>query len=115
MSDNGHDTEKAKEVLTPEEAKKQRLGRYTKDPNSFIEVTELVCAAIKDSRSSLGISVMVGHVSRNLMDVGQVELNHMMNKIRLNLDIKTEMSKANRIQQPGAMRRFAGKIMKGKR
>jgi hypothetical protein len=106
MGNNGDKPEK-----TQEELKAERLKRYQDNPNDFIEISDLACAAMLSKKSNLGISVMVGNISRSLLDVAQVALNHMIDKIRIRMDVQSEMQKASMIQQPGAMHRFANKVM----
>ena len=107
MSDNGDKQEK-----TVEQIKEERLKRYQDDPNSFVELKDLACAALLDPRSQLGISVMVGHISRAHLDIAQVELNHLINRMRIQMDVTSEMKRqeAQKIMQPGAMHRFANKL-----
>jgi hypothetical protein len=109
MSGNNGD----KQEKTQEQLKEERHQRYLDKPNSFIEVSELACAAMLDSRSQLGISVMVGETTRAKLDIAQVELNHIINRVRIQMDVSAEMhrAEAQRIQQPGAMHRFANRIM----
>jgi len=104
-------TETESQEKSPEQLAAERLKRYQENPKDFVEISELVCAAMKHPKSSLGISVMVGNVPRSALDIAQTELNHMINKIRLRMDITAEMKNAPKIQQPGAMHRFANKII----
>lgn len=106
--------EKVVPVPTKSESEllQERLERYKKDPNSFIEVDDIVACVIKNPKSSIGVSVMTGNTSRSQMDIGQVELNHQMDKMRMQMDIQSEMHKQNKIVKPGSMHNFARKIMR---
>ena len=106
MSGNGHDPEKAKEVLTPEELKKARLDRYMKEPETFVELEDVVCMVVKNKTSSLGISVFIGNVQRSLLNQGQMELSHVANKIRLKMDIESEMKHPKIVPGKGSMLNF---------
>jgi len=98
---------------TPEQLKEERLKRYQAHPESFVEVKDLICAAVINLKAGLGLSVMVGNVPRTLIDIAQIELTHRLNRIRMQMDVQSEMKHqiGKNIVQPGAMRKFAGKIM----
>jgi len=115
MANNGDKPEEAQEIpiRTPEELAELRLERYKAEPQSFVEISELVFAAIKSPISALNISVMVGNVNRIQLDIAQVETNHTIDKIRMRMDIDAEMKRqeASKIV-PGTMHNFARKFMK---
>jgi len=103
------DTKEVKEK-TPEELRQERDARYKADPNSFIELSEVICMAINSSKSALGVSVFVGNTTRGKLDIGQIELVHILNKTRLSMDMAKAMKNAP--PPPGAMRSFANKVMR---
>jgi len=68
-----------------------RLQRYQKDPRTFIELSDIVLMAVRNPQSQLGISVFVGNCKRSEMDIAEAEVNHLLHKQRLQLDIAQEM------------------------
>lgn len=112
IGNNGHDSEAAKKELTPEELKKERLERYIKAPETFIDIESVICMIIKNPSSDLGISAFVGNISRAQLGIAQIELTHLMTKIRAQMDIASQEKREQHIAQPGAMHRFANKIMR---
>lgn len=68
MGDNG-------EVKTSEVLAQERLGRYHSNPNSFIELSELICAAMRSDKGSGGIAVYVGNARRSELNQSWAELN----------------------------------------
>lgn len=94
MSDNGKIEGQDKPVeKTEAQLKEERLARYNTDPDSFIEISELICAAIRNPKSQLGISVLVGNCKRSELNNAQVELEHRMSLVRRSMDIESEMKK----------------------
>lgn len=107
MSDNGHEPEKETPIRTPEELAELRLERYKENSANFIEVADLAFAAVKIPNSHW-ISIFIGNVSRTQLDIAQVELNHTVNKIRLRMDIESEMKQeAAKKIIPGGIMNFA--------
>ena len=89
--DNGgiesKDENKKEEIIkTPEQLKLERAERFTKDPETFIEISELVCAVLHNPKSQLGISVMVGVSKRSELNTAQCELNHIIDATRRQMD-----------------------------
>lgn len=84
MGDNGK---------TQEQKDKERSERFTKDPNSFIEISELICAAMKSEKSGLGVTIMVNNCKRSELDISQIELNHRFDLCRRQMDMASEMKK----------------------
>ena len=87
MGNNGED----KPIKTQEELDKERAERFAKDPYSFIEISELICGAIRNSNSSIGISIMVGTAKRSELNNAQVELTHRIELARRGMDIQAEI------------------------
>lgn len=107
MSEEQKPQEKTQEQLSQE-----RLERYQKAPESFVELSSIVCMIIRNPKSGLGISGFVNPAtSRTQLDIAQAELNHLINKIRMQMDVASEMKKQSNIVKPGAMHRFASRIM----
>jgi len=99
MEDSGKiEPEKTQEVLD-----KERAERFTKDPFSFIEVSELICGAIRNPKSSIGISMLVGSCKRSELNNAQIEISHRMDLARRSLDIEAEMKQqaVNNLLVPG--------------
>jgi len=72
-----------------------RAERFKKDPDSFVEVRDMVCCIIHSDRSSLGIACLIPQgVSRSKLNNGIAELGHMVEKMRLQMDIEAEMRRA---------------------
>jgi hypothetical protein len=78
---------------TPEQLKEERLARYNSDPDSFIEINELICAAIRNPKSQLGISILVGNCKRSELNQAESEIAHLLRKARISMDIASEMRK----------------------
>ena len=97
-------------VKTPEELRTEREARFRSDPNSFIELSEVICMAINSPASGTGVSVLVGKTTRTKLDIGQIEINHILNKTRLQMDMVKAMN--NTPPPPGSMRSFARKMMR---
>ena len=95
------------EEKTPEQLKTERDKRYYENPDSFVELSELVCAVIKDKRSNIGIGVMVNNeCSRSTIGIAEVELVHTIHKMRLQLDMTMAAANMPKIHKPGAMHNF---------
>lgn len=103
MGDNGKiEPEKTQEVLD-----KERAERFAKEPHSFIEVNELICAAIRNPKSQLGISILVGNCKRSELNQAQVELNHRMEIARRQMDIEAEVNHSKILPAKGSFLNFA--------
>ena len=101
-----------KKEKTPEQLKAERLKRYQESPDSFIEMSEIICAAIKSNKSSMGVAVMVnGYCKRSEINNAQCEINHSIEKMRIQMEVAREMNKAAMTPHPGAMHKFANKVM----
>jgi len=74
MGDNGH----IEPVKTTEQLAKERLERYQKDPQSFIEIGEIVACAIKTPGLGLGVATFIGNCKRSELDIAYSELNMSM-------------------------------------
>ncbi len=101
MGDNGK-LEEIKPEKSQEELDKERAERFTKEPDSFIEISELVCAAMRNSKSQIGISIMVGNVKRSELNQAQAELNHRIDLCRRSMDIASELKQqtSNNLLRP---------------
>lgn len=110
--DNGTDLEQQKSsepTKTPEQLKQERLDRYQKAPEKFIEISDIVACVM---RSPQGLMVYIGGNKQELQ-IAYAELNegimNMLHRIRLEAAMRQEAAK-NLIQKPGAMMEFARKI-----
>lgn len=97
---------------TQEQLDKERSERFAKEPYSFIEINELICGAIRNPKSSIGISIMIGdRCRRSELNNAQIELNHRMELARRSLDIEAEMkqqaAKNLIVPQKGGILNFA--------
>jgi hypothetical protein len=79
---------KTEEILA-----KERAERFAKDPNSFVEIKELICAVMKNDNSGLGVSILVNECKRSTLDVCQVELVHRFDLLRRQMDVMAQMKK----------------------
>ena len=68
-----------------------RSERFKKDPYTFIEINEVICCAIRNPKSNLGISIFFGNIKRSEMDIAVMELNHMSNKRHMQMDLESQM------------------------
>jgi hypothetical protein len=75
----------------PEQEAAERLERYQKNPDTFIEIDEIVFASVRNPKSRLGISIFIGNARRMEIDVSWAEMNHAINKSLLNMDIEGAM------------------------
>ena len=90
--DNGKPAaEKTKEQLDAE-----RLERYKASPGSFIELSEIVLCVIKNDESSAGISCFLGKCKRSVMAQSKTEIDHLVEKKLMEMDIKAEMDAAQK-------------------
>ena len=93
-------------IKTPEQLSEERSKRYINDPESFIELHELICGVIKTPGIGMGVSCMVAKTSRTNLDVAQMELMHRMNNVRMNMDLDSAV-KSKIVKPGGMMSRFA--------
>ena len=103
MSDNG---DLRPEEKAPEQLVEERLKRYQADPHSFIEIGELICGAIRDSKSAVGVSVAVFKCKRTELDIAQAELNHSIQRYRMALDVSAQVKEQSIVQPKGSMFNF---------
>ncbi len=101
--DGGNGKDHPAPQKTEEQLASERFGRYQKDPASFIELSEIVCAAIRDSHSAVGISVLIDHNDRVGMDIAQSELNYRMDYVRRQIDLAAAKARQPKIQPAGIM------------
>jgi len=100
---------KKEETKTPEQLKAERAERFNKNPDSFIEISEIVVAAIRHDKSTLGIGVIVGNHKRSLFNQAQCEIVHTLEKARMSMDMQQEMMKQGAIiKPPGLVNRVKG-------
>ncbi|MDD5355072.1 MAG: hypothetical protein PHY56_00820 [Candidatus Omnitrophica bacterium] len=99
---------------TQEQLDKERSDRFAKDPYSFIEINELICGAIRNPKSQLGISILVGNCKRSELNNAQIELTHRMELARRSMDIEVEMRNPKIIPAKGGMINEARKIFGSK-
>jgi len=94
---------KKEETKTPEQLKAERAERFNKNPDSFIEISDIVVAAVKHDKSTLDIAVIVGHYKRSLYNQAQCEIVHALEKARMSIDMQQEMMKQGKIIAPSAI------------
>jgi hypothetical protein len=95
--DGGNGKLESKPEITPEQLASERFTRYQEDPESFIEISELICAVIRNPKSQLGVSVMVGNARRSEISIAQSELNYRIDFVRRQMDIQSEIEHKNKI------------------
>ena len=100
MGDNGSKPDKTKEEVEAErlEAKK---ARFAQNPDSFIAVEEIIMAAIRKPGQGIGITIVVTDGLRTEMDVAISELNHRVQMILMERDIKQAHESSKKIITPG--------------
>ena len=77
-----------KEIIkTEEQSKAEQAKRFADNPETFIEISELICAVIRNPKSQLGVSVMIGNAKRSEIDISQSELNYRIDLIRRQMDV----------------------------
>jgi hypothetical protein len=76
---------------------KQRIKRFNEAPETFIEISELICAAIRNPKSPLGISIWIGNAKRSEIDVGWSELSHRISLCLRQMDMASEIMKQGKI------------------
>ena len=97
------------EEKTLEQLKEERAKRFADNPDTFLEISEIVCAAVKNPKSQLGVSVYIGLCRRIELDIGQVELNHLIQKNRMSMDIAADMKKVgSQVLAPGKQPFYKG-------
>lgn len=94
---------KKDEAKTPEQLKAERAERFAKNPDSFIEISEIVVAAVKHEKSTLDIVVIVGNHRRSLFNQAQCEIIHALNKARMSMDMQQEMMRQEKIIKPSGL------------
>lgn len=106
MGDNGNiggieskDENKKEDIVvkTDEQLKIERSARHTSNPETFIELSDLICVVVRNPKSQLGVSVFIGNVRRSEIDIGQSELNHRIELTRRQMDIEAEMKHQSKI------------------
>ena len=105
MGDNGgiesKDENKKEEIKTEEQLKTEQAKRFADNPETFIEISELVCAVVRNPKSALGISVIIGNAKRSEMDIGQAELNRRIDSVCRQMDAQAEMERKGKIVPAG--------------
>ena len=85
-------TEKQPEK-TQEQLDQERAERFAKDPHSFIEIGKLICAVMRNPKSTIGVSVLVNVCGRAELDIAQIEITHRMDLCRRSMDIESGMKR----------------------
>lgn len=80
-----------------DELNKERAERFAKNPESFIECSELICAAIRRESSPIGVSVMIGNSKRSELNQAQAELNHRIDMCRRAMDMQQAKEASNQV------------------
>lgn len=86
------------------QVEQERRERFQKEPYSFLELKDIVTCTIKGDKSTIGVMTYVAPgVPRSLLNIAQVELDHVINKCRMQMDIAAQMKKAagDKIIVPG--------------
>jgi hypothetical protein len=97
------DQENAQPEKTPEQTAQERLERYQKDPLSFVEMSDVILAAVRNPKSQIGISVAIGQCKRSELDVSWAEMQHIITKFMIRMDVEADMKRqaAEQIIKPG--------------
>jgi len=85
---------KKEEAKTPEVLATERLARYQKDPQSFVEVSEIIACAIKTPGIGLGVAVLVNNCKRSEIDIAKTELEMAMIERLMELKQAADMQQA---------------------
>jgi hypothetical protein len=120
MNDNGNgkdtsidEIKKQKELESHEKQK-----RFAEHPENFIELSDIIVCSIRNPQSGLGLSVYIGNCKRSELDITSTELNHVINKRLISMDIESEMKvqSARNMLDPlakpnfkGGLKRFLGR------
>lgn len=104
--DGGNGKIQPKPVKTEEQLKQERIDRFNKDPETFVEISELICGVVRNTNAPLGMSIFVGDARRSEIDIAQVELNHRINLIRRGMDAPSKIQPAK-----GSMLNFVRKTL----
>jgi len=71
-----------------------------KDENK-VELKNVILCAVRNPKSGLGISVFVGNCKRSELDLAIAELQHLVHKRLIHMDIISELKKdTNKIIKP---------------
>ena len=73
--------------------KQKRLERYQKDPETFLEISDIICAAVRNRRSNFGMALIMGNASREEVDKAWSELNHRFQISLTQMDIESDMKR----------------------
>jgi hypothetical protein len=92
LSEDGENG-KVQEEKTPEQIRKERFERYQLAPDTFIELSDVVFVAFRNTKSALGVSFIVGNCKRSEMDISEIEIVHRLSMLRSRMDIEAQMKK----------------------
>ena len=108
IKDGGNGKLAPEPAKTEEQLSQERKERFAKDPDSFIECSEIVCGALRNPGSSVGVSIVIGVAKRTEMDIAQAELNRRIDSVCRQMDAQAEMERKGKIQPvKGSMFDFA--------
>lgn len=107
MGDNGKIEDAGTPIKTQEQLDKERSERFIKEPFSFIEINELVCAVVRNPKSQLGISVIVGYCKRSELNQAQSELHRKIERVVLDMDKEVAVNQSKIIPAKGSFLNFA--------
>lgn len=97
-------------IKTTKQLAQERLERYQKNPEKFVEFSEIV-VCVKRSTQGLGVYI---NGDKHELQIAWAELNEsimgILRAMKLEAAMKQEAAK-NMIQKPGAMMNFARKMV----
>lgn len=76
---------------TREELAAERLERYQKNPDSFIETKDIIVCSVKNPKSGYGMAVFIGNVPRSDLAKAKTEIDHIITKNLMRMDMEAEM------------------------
>jgi hypothetical protein len=91
MQEQKDKSEETPAEKTPEQLAQERLERYQKNPDSFVEISELVVATIKTPK---GMSIYISnHCLKSDIALSMMELNHGISKMLLRREVESDMKR----------------------
>ena len=85
------------EAKTEEILAQERQERYIKNPDSFVECSEIVACCIREPNVGIGFSILISKCKRTELDIAQAELNHKMDMVRCSMDMEAKIALQSKI------------------
>ncbi len=79
---------------TEQQLKAEKIKAFTENPDNFLAISEIICCVVRNSKSQLGISAFVGKCKRSEINMAESELNHLISKTRLRMDMDSAMKQS---------------------